>query len=118
MAKKETTQEKDMLAKAAMDNKLAAVRDLIFGENMQEYSQEFDDVYNKIKKLKEETSTNLTDTTNKLERRIDELQASLERSIEDLTSDMNQKLEELDDAKADRAKLGKALEKIGQMLQE
>jgi predicted transcriptional regulator len=118
MAKKDPTTEKEKLVQNAVDSKIAAVRELIFGENMQEYSQEFDDVYSKLKKQKEETADNLADTTAKLENRINELQASLERSIEDLTSDMNQKLEELDDAKADRRKLGQALEKIAQMLQQ
>lgn len=118
MAKKDPTLEKDQAMQNAVESKIAAVRDLIFGENMQEYSQEFDDVYAKLKKQKEETAENLANTTERLENRINELQASLERSIEDLTSDMNQKLEELDDAKADRRKLGVALEKIAQMLQQ
>ena len=114
MKKKQENPEKEQVA---VDNRIAAVRDLIFGENMQQYSHDFDDVYNKIK-LKEDTSENLSNTTTQLEDRINELEARIEKSIEDLSSDMTKRLDEIDDAKADRVKLGKALEKIALMLQE
>ena len=101
-----------------IDNRIAAVRDLIFGENIQQYDQDFKDVYQRIKDLENQTNTNLNALSEDLNSRLDELQKSLESIIDNLRSDMNEKIEELDDAKADRRKLGKALEKIGSMLQE
>jgi uncharacterized protein YoxC len=118
MTKTTTTLEKEKLVKSTVDSKIAAVRELIFGESMQEYSQEFDDVYTKIKKQKEEVTANLAATSVELENRITELQTSFEKSIQDLTSDLDQKLQELDEAKADRKKLGQSLEKIALMLQQ
>ena len=43
-----------------VDDRIAAVRDLIFGENMQQYSTEFADVYDKIKSLEDKITKNLS----------------------------------------------------------
>jgi len=115
MAKDTTTN--DNLTNASVDNRLAAVRDLIFGENMQQYQQHFDEVYDKIDSLKGQADENLADLTSNLENKIEALQKSTEASIEKLTVDIDKKISRLDEAKADRKKLGKALEKIALMLQ-
>ena len=101
----------------AVDGRLAAVRDLIFGENIQQYEINFDEVYERITVLKGETDKNLSSAVTNLENKIEALQKATEASIERLTSDMDKKISNLDDAKADRKKLGKALEKIALMLQ-
>lgn len=117
MAKKsEETNEAQNLQQ--VDSRIAAVRDLIFGENIQQYNSEFADVYNKIEALKNETQKSLSDSVTHLENKLADLESLMEHKIQDLTDDFEKRLADLDDEKADRRKLGKALEKIALMLQE
>lgn len=106
----DTTQE--------VDSRIAAVRDLIFGENIQQYNSEFEDVFNKIKALQNETQKNLGDSVTNLENKLADLESLMDHKFQDLNEDLEKKLADLDDEKADRKKLGKALEKIALMLQE
>ena len=99
-------------------DRIAAVRELIFGENMKEYSSEFADVYEKIQSLKEATNSNLKDAVSNLENKLSDLESLMDNKFQDLNEDLDKRLADLDDEKADRRKLGKALEKIALMLQE
>jgi len=91
---------------------------LIFGENMQQYSTEFADVYDKIKSLENQTEKNLSEAVSNIEAKLADLESLMDHKFQDLTDDFEKKLADLDDEKADRKKLGKALEKIALMLQE
>ena len=112
--------EKNVAVETAQitDGRLAAVRDLIFGENILQYNSEFEDVFNKIKILENETQKNLENAVVTLERKVSDLEGLMDHKFQDLNEDLDKKLNELDDEKADRKKLGKALEKIALMLQE
>jgi vacuolar-type H+-ATPase subunit I/STV1 len=112
--------EKNVAVETAQitDGRLAAVRDLIFGENILQYNSEFEDVFNKIKILENETQKNLENAVITLERKVSDLEGLMDHKFQDLNEDLDKKLNELDDEKADRKKLGKALEKIALMLQE
>ena len=101
----------------AVDSRIAAVRDLIFGENIQQYEVNFDEVYEKIAKLQQETEKKFEALASDLEKKASSLQQVSESSITKLKEDLAAKIAHLDEAKADRKKLGKALEKIAQMLQ-
>ncbi|QNM86667.1 hypothetical protein H9W90_05985 [Polaribacter pectinis] len=101
-----------------VDSRIAAVRDLIFGENIQQYNSEFDDIYSKIKALKEQNQKNLSESVTNLENKLADLESLMEHKFQDLNDDLDKRLADLDDEKADRRKLGKALEKIALMLQE
>ncbi len=116
MAKK--SEENNEAANQQIDNRIAAVRDLIFGENIQQYDSEFADVYKKLNDLKEETRKNLSDSVSHLENKLSDLESLMEHKIQDLTDDLEKRIADLDDEKTDRRKLGKALEKIALMLQE
>lgn len=100
------------------DSRIAAVRDLIFGENIQQYNSEFEDVFNRIKVLRDETQKNLGESVANLENKLADLESLMDHKFQDLNEDLDKKLADLDDEKADRKKLGKALEKIALMLQE
>lgn len=101
-----------------VDTRIAAVRDLIFGENIQQYDTEFADVYDKIKTLKDNTKKDLSEAITNIENKLSDLESLVDHKFQDLNDDLDKKLADLDDEKADRRKLGKALEKIAQMLQE
>ncbi|MBU3011976.1 hypothetical protein KO506_11220 [Polaribacter vadi] len=101
-----------------VDTRIAAVRDLIFGENIQRYDSEFADVYEKIEALKKQSNNSLADAVTNLENKLSDLESLVDHKFQDLNDDLDKKLADLDDEKTDRRKLGKALEKIAQMLQE
>jgi len=101
-----------------IDSRIEAVRDLIFGENIKQYDSDFEDVYAKIDSLKNDTNKNLNNAIENLENKLSDLETLLENKIQDLTDDVEKRIADLDDEKADRRKLGKALEKIALMLQE
>jgi len=101
-----------------VDSRLAAVRDLIFGENIQQYNAEFADVFDKIKALEVKTTKNLSESVINLENKLSDLESLMDHKFQDLIDDLDKRMADLDDEKADRRKLGKALEKIAQMLQE
>lgn len=101
-----------------VDSRIAAVRDLIFGENIQQYNSEFDDVYSKIESLKEENQKNLAASVTNLENKLADLESLMEHKIQDLNDDFEKRVADLDEERIDRRKIGKALEKIALMLQE
>lgn len=137
---KNSEPNKEEVVNHQVDSRIAAVRDLIFGENIQQYDSEFSDIYEKIKQLKESTKNNLSDAVNNLDNQLTEqksssadelskaishlenkladLESLMDHKIQDLQDDLDKKLADLDDEKTDRRKLGKALEKIAMMLQE
>jgi vacuolar-type H+-ATPase subunit I/STV1 len=117
MAKK-SEENNEVAASQQIDTRIAAVRDLIFGENIQQYDSEFADVYDKIKALQDETRTSLAESVTSIENKLSDLESLVDHKFQDLNDDLDKKLADLDDEKADRRKLGKALEKIAQMLQE
>jgi hypothetical protein len=99
-------------------DRIAAVRDLIFGESMQQYSSEFADVYDKIKSIKEQSEKNLLEAVANIENKLADLESLLDHKIEDVQEDIEKKNAENDQEKEIRQKLGKSLEKIALMLQE
>lgn len=101
-----------------IDSRIAAVRDLIFGENIQQYNSEFADVYKKIEALQESNNQDLAEAVKNLENKLADLESLMEHKVQDLADDLEKRIADLDDEKADRKKLGKALEKIALMLQE
>ncbi len=105
-------------ANQQVDSRIAAVRDLIFGENIQQYDSEFADVYEKIESLKNSTNKNLAEAVTNLENKLADLESLVDHKFQDLNEDLDKRLADLDDEKVDRKKLGKALEKIALMLQE
>ncbi|MEN8704070.1 MAG: hypothetical protein ABF311_06785 [Polaribacter sp.] len=114
--KADENQQVDLVQK--IDTRIAAVRDLIFGENIQQYNTEFEDVYERIKTLEVTSKQNLTNTVIALESKLSDLENLMDHKFQELNSDLDRKITELDDEKTDRRKLGKALEKIALMLQE
>ena len=106
------------VANQQIDTRIAAVRDLIFGENIQQYNSEFEDVYNKIQNLKEASQKSLSESIAQIENKLADLESLVDHKFRDLSEDLDKKLADLDDEKTDRRKLGKALEKIALMLQE
>ena len=116
--KKNPEETSEPASNQQVDSRIAAVRDLIFGENIQKYDSEIADVYDKINILQDKNAKALSDAVANIENKLADLESLVDHKFQDMNDDLEKKLADLDDEKADRRKLGKALEKIAQMLQE
>jgi len=92
--------------------KLSAIRDIIFGNEIKEYNQEFTEIKKIIDSNKSELDKKDEALNSNLSKKIDELSAKMESRLNEL----DKKLSALSEEKTDRQKLGDLLEKIGQEL--
>lgn len=96
--------------------RLEAIKNLIFGENIQQIDQEFQAIKNHVEKRKEELE-DLIDTTRKeLVASIDNLATDLNIRITDLENTFNDKTDELNHKKVDRNLLGTLLVSLGEKI--
>jgi gas vesicle protein len=94
--------------------RLEAIKNLIFGENIQQIDQDFESIKNLIEKRKEELEIFIEDTRNELNTVIDNLATDLNIRITDLESNMNDKVDELNHKKVDKKLLGSLLVSLGE----
>ena len=130
MAKqKEEPKEEAGGAGMSGDPKIEAVKQLIFGENMQQYDSEFNEVRATIKKTKQELVNEIDETRTALTDLINETRESLNKAVSDLRSDMNKKtsqlradlddsVADLDERKVNRKLLGELLQMMGKQIAE
>lgn len=104
--------------------KINAIRDIIFGSDMQEYENKFetlkkelDDRYEKQKKDLQKLQKAIDSKMDDLKDHVEELRRQFDTRVDSLTSDVNQELDQLRDEKTDRHALGALLEEIGRKLQ-
>ena len=96
--------------------RLEAIKNLIFGENIQQIDQEFQAIKNHIEKRKEGLEDFIAETRKELTASIDNLATDLNIRITDLESSMNDKTEELNHKKVDRNLLGTLLVSMGEKI--
>ncbi|WP_027419761.1 hypothetical protein [Crocinitomix catalasitica] len=95
-------------------SKIQAVKELIFGQEIQNYDTEFKEINARSLKNEEKSKNDYIALNNA----ISNLEKSVSARIDRLEADLNKKLALLDDKKTDRAKLGKMLIQIGEKLQD
>ncbi|GAB5524676.1 MAG: hypothetical protein Roseis2KO_25480 [Roseivirga sp.] len=130
MAKqKEESQDDSKGSGLSSDPKIEAVKQLIFGENMQQYDSEFSEVRATIKKTKQELVNEIDETRDALTNLINETREALTKAVSDLRSDTNKKVSQLredmdesiadlDDRKLNRKLLGALLQEMGKQIAE
>ncbi|OEK06958.1 hypothetical protein [Roseivirga misakiensis] len=112
-----------------VDPKIEAVKQLIFGENMQQYDSEFNEIKALIKKTRTDVENEINDTRDALNKLINQTKESLTNDISDLRSDMNKKVTQLrsdmddsvadlDERKVNRKLLGTMLQEMGKQIAE
>lgn len=97
-------------------SKLEAIKNLIFGENIQQYNSEFEELKADLLKKRKELKDLIEDTRDEISKSIDSLSTDLNIRITDLESKMEDRLEALDDQKTSREMLGKALIELGEKI--
>lgn len=95
-------------------SKLQAVKELIFGQEIQDYDAEFKSIH---KQLAENKAKNEEDTLNQ-QKALEQLEKAITGRIDRLELELIKRITALDHKKADRAKLGKMLIQIGEKLQD
>lgn len=93
--------------------RLEAIKNLIFGENIVQIDQDFQSLKNLIDKRKEELENYIDDTRKELNSTIDNLSTDLNIRLTDLENNLNEKANELNHNKVDRKMLGTLLVNLG-----
>lgn len=100
------------------DPKIEAVKQLIFGENMQQYDSEFNEIRALIKKTRNEIEDELNETRDSLTNMINDLRSDMNKKVTQLRKEMDENVADLDDRKMNRKLLGALLQEMGKQISE
>jgi hypothetical protein len=104
------------------NSKIEAIKDIIFGEDyaaLRLSLKELDEKYAlKLAQLDEKFENKLTNLDDRLSAVIKDLDRTLNHKIDEVEMDLKSEIDRLDHHKADRFKLGQALEALGRSLQD
>jgi len=98
------------------NSKFDAIKQLIFGENIQEYNHEFEAVKQDILNKKKELEHLVDDVKVELLQNIDNLSTDINIRITELENTFQDKVDTLEDKKIDRKILGDLLIKLGEKI--
>jgi archaellum component FlaC len=96
--------------------RLEAIKNLIFGENMDQINTDFDSIKKLIEKRKLELESFIEETSKDLNTLIDNLSTDVNIRITDLEENLNEKIEALNHNKVDRSTLGTLLVSLGEKI--
>ena len=97
-------------------SKLEAIKNLIFGENIEQYDSEFDTIRKEIKAKKELLENYIDEVRNELMQSIDSLSTDVNIRITDLEDSLQAKTEALAQEKVNKKELGKLLISLGEKI--
>lgn len=114
MAKKKKPSENDI----SMDSssKIEAIKNLIFGENIQEIDSEFVTLKKEIDTQKAALENYIDEVRNELMQSIDSLSTDVNIRITDLEDALNAKTDALSESKVDRKQLSALLITLGEKI--
>lgn len=99
-------------------SKIDAIKDLIFGENIQAYDSEFETLKADILSKKKELENLIDNVKSELSQSIDSLNTDLNIRITDLEDSLNDKIEAVDSKIVDRKLLGDLFINLGKKINE
>ena len=99
-------------------SKIEAIKNLIFGENIQEYNSEFEKIKGDILKKQKELSSLVDEVRTELMQNVDNLSTDLNIRITELENTLNEKADELQHTKVDRQMLGDMLVNLGEKIRD
>lgn len=97
-------------------SKIDAIKNLIFGENIEQYNSEFLSVKKEIDAQKEKLENYIDEVRNELMQSIDSLSTDVNIRITDLEDSLHAKTEALTEEKVDKKQLGKLLINLGEKI--
>lgn len=104
--------EEDALSKS----KIEVIKNLIFGENIQEYNSEFDKLKKEILEKKKALEELIEEVRTDLKTSIDDVSTDVNVRITDLEESLTQKIEAVDSNIVHREELGKLLIQLGEKI--
>ena len=116
MSKKETTTDQNGIIDST--SKLEAIKNLIFGENIQQYDSEFEALKKDIDAKREALQNYVDETRDELMKSIDSLSTDVNIRITELESTLEDKEEDLQAKKVDKDTLGNLLISLGEKIQK
>jgi len=99
-------------------SKIEAIKNLIFGENIQAYDSEFDQLKKDLVTKKNELTSFIEETSQELHTLIDNLSTDLNIRITELENSLNDRADVLETKKVDKKTLGELLVKLGNKISE
>ncbi len=108
-----TLKEAGTLSVDSSTSKIEAIKNLLFGENIAEYNQEFEDLKKDLEKRRTELLDYIDDTRKELMTAIDSLGTDVNIRISDLETSILDKTEELNKTKMSKESLGDLLIQLG-----
>ncbi|MEO9869151.1 hypothetical protein [Ekhidna sp.] len=99
------------------DDRLEAVRDLLFGQNVQEYRDEFKELKDLLQQQRDELEQQSTSAETQMLDRLGQLEKKLSDQLTEATKEINTRLDALSNDKADRKQLAKLLQSIASELE-
>lgn len=97
-------------------SKIEAIKNLIFGENIEQYDSEFNTLKKEIQEKKEALESYIDEVRHELMQSIDSLSTDVNIRITDLEDSLQAKTEALSEEKVDRRELGKLLISLGEKI--
>lgn len=98
------------------NSKIQAIKELIFGENIEEYNSEFENLKAEIKAKRNELKKFIDETRSELMTSIDNLSTDVNIRITDLENALEDKADVLNEQKVDRDTLGSLLINLGEKI--
>ncbi|RDK88358.1 fructose 1,6-bisphosphatase [Marinirhabdus gelatinilytica] len=114
MAKKNTPTENNNPLDS--NSKIEAIKNLIFGENIQEIDSEFNTLKKAVDEQKAQLENYIDEVRNELMQSIDSLSTDVNIRITDVEDAMTAKTEALAESKVDRKQLGQLLISLGEKI--
>ena len=118
MGKEKIDQQAVKLNTVDSSSKIDAIKQLIFGENMQAYDSEFETLKQDILNKKEALENLIDEVKTELLQNIDNLSTDINIRITELEASLQEKTEDLDDKKLDRRLLGELFTKLGEKISQ
>jgi len=99
-------------------SKIDAIKEIIFGENMQAYSSDFKAIKKDLNDVKKELESLINDVKKEMLQTIDSMDTDINIRITNVEETLNDKIDTLEETKLDRKVLGKLLVNIGNKISE
>jgi len=113
-----TTKEAPIENQIDSISKIETIKNLIFGENIQQYDSEFETLKEDIVKKREELKKLVEETNQEINALIDNLSTDINIRITELENSLGEKADDLDAKKVDKKNLGALLVKLGNQISE
>jgi len=95
------------------DSKIEAIKNLIFGDNIQAYNSEFESLKQDILDKKKDLEDLIEEVSSELRKSIDDVSTDVNIRITDLEKSLEGKIENLETKSVDKDLLGKLLIDLG-----